>query len=39
MMEWWQENQADYSGDTVNWIRKVTAQRALGKAVSVKEKA
>jgi hypothetical protein len=37
MMEWWRENQADYSSETVNWIRKVTEQQALGKTMSVRE--
>lgn len=38
MMEWWRENQADYSGATVSWIRKVTEERGLGKEVSTREK-
>ncbi len=35
-MQWWQENQADYSSETVNWIRRVTEQRVLAKSMSVR---
>jgi hypothetical protein len=27
MMEWWRENQVDYSSETVNWIRKAMQKR------------
>ena len=36
-MQWWQENQADYSSETVNWIRRVTEQQGLGKTTPVRE--
>jgi hypothetical protein len=39
MMEWWLENQADYSSATVIWIRKVTKEQASARAVSSRENA
>ena len=36
-MEWWRENQADYSRETVNWIQKVADTTDLRRPTSVRE--